>query len=51
MKAISDSPEFQSMPRYPNDGSVAIVNGRVLVRLSEQYTPKQYYEIEYENRR
>ena len=51
MKAISDSPEFQSMPLYPNDGSVAIVNGRVLVRLSEQYTPKQYYEIEYENRR
>ena len=51
MKAISDSPEFQSMPLYPNDGSVAIIDGRVLVRLSPQYTPKQYYEIEYENRR
>ena len=51
MKAISDSPEFQSMPLYPDDGSVAIADGRVLVRLSPQYTPKQYYEIEYENRR
>lgn len=51
MKEISDSAEFQAMPLYPNDGSVAIINGRVIVRLSEQYTPKQYYEIEYENRR
>ena len=51
MKAISESEAFQAMPLYPNDGSVAIVDGRVLVRLSPQYTPKQYYEIEYENRR
>ena len=48
---ISNSVEFQAMPLYPSDGGVAIQNGRVVVRLSEQYTPKRDYEIEYENRR
>ena len=51
MLAISASPEFQAMPLYPNDGSVAILDGRVVVKLQEEYTPKSDYEIAYENRR
>ena len=51
MLAISASPEFQAMPLYPADGSVAILDGRVVVKLQEEYTPKSDYEIAYENRR
>ena len=51
MQAISDSPEFQAMPLYPADGSVQVLNGRVVVRMQERYTPKSDYEIAYENRR
>lgn len=51
MIEISNSEGFQSMPLYPSDGSVSIQDGRVIVRLSEQYIPKRDYEIEYENRR
>lgn len=51
MKAISDSPEFQAMPLYPADGSVQVLDGRVVVRVQEEYTPKSDYEIAYENRR
>lgn len=50
MIAISDSEEFQAMPLYPDDGSVKIEDGRVIVKLAPQYIPKQPYEIAYENR-
>ena len=51
MLAISDDPEFQVMPLYPAQGSVRVLDGRVVVRLAEAYTPKSDYEIAYENRR
>lgn len=51
MQAISDSPEFQAMPLYPAPGSVRVLNGRVVVRMAEKYTPKAPYEVAYENRR
>lgn len=51
MKAVSASAEFQAMPLYPSDGSVVISDGRVIVKLASRYTPKQPYEIAYENRK
>ena len=51
MMAVSASAEFQAMPLYPSDGSVVISDGRVIVKLASRYTPKQPYEIAYENRR
>ena len=51
MLAISGDPEFQAMPLYPAQGSVRVLDGRVVVRLAETYTPKSDYEIAYENRR
>ena len=51
MIEISDSAEFQAMPLYPSDGSIKIIDGRVVVKLAARYTPKQPYEIQYENRR
>lgn len=49
--AVSNSPEFQAMPFYPEAGSVQIHDGRVIVKLSETYTPKPGYVIAYENRK
>lgn len=51
MIAISDSPEFQAMPLYPAQGSVQVLDGRVVVRMGSEYTPKSDFEIAYENRR
>ncbi len=51
MQAVSDSPEFQAMPLYPAPGSVQVLDGRIVVRMAEEYTPKADYEIAYENRR
>ena len=51
MLAVSDSDAFQAMPLYPADGSVQLLDGRVVVKLQEQYTPKSDYELAYENRR
>ncbi|MCR5847704.1 MAG: glucosyltransferase domain-containing protein [Lachnospiraceae bacterium] len=51
MMEVSDSEEFKAMPLYPSDGSVVISGDRVIVRLSEAYTPKAAFEIQYENRR
>ena len=48
---ISESETFRNMPLYPNDGSVVIEDGRVIVKLSPYYRPKQEYEIQYENRK
>lgn len=49
--AVAESDAFAAMPLYPADGSVQVVQGRVLVKLAETYTPKQAYEIAYESRR
>lgn len=51
MQSVADSPEFSAMPLYPADGSVAMIDGRVVVKVQEGYTPKSDYEIAYENRR
>ena len=51
MLAVSQSEEFQAMPLYPADGSVQMLDGRVVVKLQEEYTPKSGYEVAYENRR
>lgn len=51
MIAIAGTPEFAAMPLYPAQGSVALVDGRVVVKLQEEYTPKSDFEIAYENRR
>ncbi|MCI8422494.1 MAG: hypothetical protein HFF50_03020 [Lawsonibacter sp.] len=51
MKAIAASPAFQAMPLYPAQGSVQVLDGRVVVRMAQTYTPKSDYELAYENRR
>lgn len=51
MISISDSAAFQDMPLYPAQGSVQVLDGRVVVRMGEEYTPKSDYELAYENRR
>ena len=51
MISVSNSPEFQAMPLYPEAGSVQIHDGRVIVKLAETYTPKPEYVIDYENRK
>lgn len=49
--SVSASDDFAAMPLYPSDGSVQIINGKVVVKLAEKYTPKLDYEIAYENRK
>ena len=49
--AVAQSEEFQAMPLYPADGSVQMLDGRVVVKIQEEYTPKSDYELAYENRR
>lgn len=51
MIAMSDSAQFADMPLYPAQGSVQVVDGKVVVKLREEYTPKSDFEIAYENRR
>ena len=51
MSAIAASSAFQAMPLYPAQGSVRVLDGRVVVRMAQTYTPKSDYEIAYENRR
>lgn len=51
MIAVSASEEFADMPLYPAQGSVQVLDGRVVVKLRESYTPKEDYEIAYEQRR
>ena len=51
MIAVAQSEEFQAMPLYPADGSVQMLDGRVVVKIQEEYTPKSDYELAYENRR
>ena len=51
MIAVAASEEFKAMPLYPDDKSAAIIDGRVVVKLAEKYTPKADFEIAYENRK
>lgn len=51
MLSVSDSPAFQEMPLYPAPGSVQVLDGRVVVKLREEYTPKSDFELAYEQRR
>ncbi len=51
MLAVSSSPEFQAMPLYPAPDSVQALDGRVVVKLREAYTPKSDFELAYEQRR
>lgn len=48
---IAQSETFKQMPLYPDDGSVAIIDNCVVVKMSETFTPKSLYEKEYEERR
>ena len=50
MIQVSNSEYFRSMPLYPSDGSIAIIDDYVVVKLAETYTPKKDYELAYENR-
>jgi hypothetical protein len=51
MMEVSQSEEFAEMPLYPDSGSIQVLDGRLVVKLQETYTPKEDYEIAYENRR
>lgn len=51
MAAVAGSDAFAAMPLYPQQGSVQVLDGRLVVKLSEQYTPKSDFEIAFENRR
>lgn len=51
MAAVAGSDAFATMPLYPQQGSVKVLDGRLVVKLSEQYTPKSDFEIAFENRR
>lgn len=48
---VSDSLEFKTMPLYPSDGSVQIIDDRVIVKLAEEYTPLRDFEKAYLERR
>ena len=49
--ALAAGEDFAAMPLYPAQGSVQVLEGRVVVKLREEYTPKSDFEIAYENRR
>lgn len=49
--SVSDSEAFRSMPLYPSDGSIQLIDGRIVVRLAEEYIPKQDYELAYNDRK
>lgn len=48
---VAASEAFADMPLYPAQGSVQVTDGRVVVKLRDSYTPKEDYEIAYEQRR
>ncbi len=49
--AAAQGAEFKEMPLYPAPDSIRAIDGRLVIKLAEEYTPKQPYEIAYENRR
>ena len=48
---ISRSLAFRNMPLYPAPDSIQVMNGRLVVKMQKQYTPKAQFELDYENRR
>ncbi len=50
MISISRSKAFQDMPLYPEQGSVQVLDGRVVVKLQPTYKPMSQFEIDYESR-
>lgn len=48
---VSKSQDFKDMPLYPSDGSVKVIDGKVVVKIQKKYTPKEQYEIDYEKRK
>jgi len=48
---VTNLEEFRDMPLYPDNGSVRIMNGCVVVKVQENYTPRAQYEKDYEQRR
>lgn len=51
MEETASCEQFKQMQLYPSDNSVKIINGNVVVKLSETFTPKAEYELEYEKRK
>ena len=51
MISIAESEAFAEMPLYPAKGSVAMIDDCIVVKMQETYTPKQDFELAYENRR
>lgn len=50
MISVADSKAFREMPLYPEQGSVQVLDGRVVVKLAPEYKPKTQYELDYETR-
>ena len=51
MISLAEREEFADMPLYPAKGSVAVIDDCLVVKMQETYTPKQDFELAYENRR
>lgn len=51
MIRMSNHQEFLKMPCYPDWGSVAVIEGNMVVKIAEEYLPKSDYELAYENRK
>lgn len=48
---MADTFVYKMMPRYPDDGCIRVIDGKLVVKLQEKYTPRLDYEKQYENRR
>ncbi len=51
MFAMAESSAFLAMPKYPDYGSVQIINDAVVVKIGDTYEGKSDYELAYENRK
>lgn len=49
-EAVYESGTFAAMTVYPDDGSIVRESGRIIVKLSNDFTPKADFEIAYEQR-
>ena len=50
MISVSNSKAFRDMPLYPQEGSVQVLDGRLVVKLQPEYKPKTQFELDYEQR-
>lgn len=48
---ITATEAFMQMPLYPDAGSVQIIDGCVVVKVKDTYSPRSEYEKQYEQRR